>query len=105
MAKTNKFKPQESAVPPKMLANPDLSPDTKAKRCENTNMLFNKVYTWTQLSNVLWLMREVGVFCRSIKDAQRVNNKASLTNNAKAYSSKANDISHDEIWVVFALLA
>ena len=45
---------------PKRLANPDLSPDTKVKRCRKTNVFFtSKIYTWTPISNVCWLMREV----------------------------------------------
>ena len=93
------FKPPESAVPPKRLAYADLSPDTKVKRCEKTNVLFNKVLTWSQVSNELWMIREIGIFCRAIKDAQRANKKVSLRNNAKAFRSKPNEISHDEICV------
>ena len=84
---------------PKRLANPDLSPDTKVKRCEKTNVMFNKVYTWTQLNNVLCLVREVGAFCRAINDAQSADKKVILTNNAKAYRSKANNIRHDGVCV------
>ena len=58
------FFPSKSTVPPTRLANPDLSPDTKVKRCENTNMLFNTIYTWTSMSNVFWLAREIGIFCK-----------------------------------------
>ena len=74
-----------------MLANPALSPDTKVKRCEKTNKLFNKIYTWTQLKNVLWLMREVGALCGAILDAQCANNQVSWTNNAKAYRNKSKE--------------
>ena len=93
------FKVHESAVPPKKLAFSDLSPDTKVKRCEKGNVLFNKIFTWTQLSNTLWLQREIGFFCRAIKDAQRANKKVNLRINAKAFRNKLNDLSHDEICV------
>lgn len=93
------FKLNESAVPPKRLAFPDLSPDTKIKRCEKTNVLFNKIFTWTPSSNVFWVMREIGVFLRSIKDAQRSGKKISLHTNAKAFRSKQNELSHDEICI------
>ena len=92
------FKPQESAGLTNMLANSETSPDTKVQRCEKTVMLFNIVYTLTQLRNVLRLMREVGVFCRAIKGAQRANQKVSLTKKANA-RSKANCSRHDEICV------
>ena len=61
------FKLSESAVPPKRFSFQDLSPDTKVKRCEKPNALFMKIY--------FWLMREIGVFQRAIKDAQRPNKK------------------------------
>jgi hypothetical protein len=41
-----------------------------------------------------------GFFCRAVKGAQRANNKIGLTNNAIEYSSKANDILHDDICVM-----
>ena len=93
------FKVLESAVPPKRLAFGDLSPDTKVKRCEKENTLFNKIYSWTPLANVLWLMREIGIFCRAIKDAQRLNRKINLRTNAKAFRNKTHELSHDEICV------
>ena len=39
------FELNESAVPPRRFAFPDLSPDTKVKRCEKTNQLFCKIFT------------------------------------------------------------
>ena len=93
------FKLGESAVPPKIFAFPDLSPDTKVKRCEKTNVLFNKIFAWTSMANVFWLMREVGIFLRAIKDAQRANKKVNLRTNAKAFRSKHNELSHDEICI------
>jgi hypothetical protein len=44
-------------------------------------------------------MREVVVFCRTVKAAQHANNIVSLNNNAKAYNNKANNINHNEISV------
>ena len=93
------FKLNESAVPPKRFAFQDLSPDTKVKRCEKTNALFMKIFAWTPLSNVFWLMREIGVFQRAIKDAQRANKKINLRTNAKAFRSRSHELSHDEICV------
>jgi len=93
------FKLKESAVPPQRFLCPDLSPETKVKRCEKTNILFCKIFTWTPLSNVLWLAREVGIFLRAIKDAQRANKKVNLCTNAKAFRAKPNELSHDEICV------
>ena len=99
-----KLRSHESAAPPNMLANPDLSLDTKVKRCEKTSVFFNKIYTWAPASNVFWLMREIRMFCREIKDAQRAHNNISLTNNAKASRSKANGISQDDICVFIHFL-
>ena len=93
------FKLNESAVPPKKFLFPDLSPDTKVKRCEKTNVLFNKVFTWSKVANVLWLMREIGVFLRGIKDAQRANKRVNLVSNAKAFRRAHSDTSHDEICI------
>ena len=45
-----------------------------------------------------------GVFCREIKDAQRAHKNTSLTNNAKVYRRKTNDISHDETCVLVHFL-
>ena len=91
------FKLNESVVPPKRFAFNDLSPDTKVKRCEKTNALFMKIYTWNATSNVFWLMREIGAFQRAIKDAQRANKKINLRTNSKAFRAKPNELSHDEI--------
>ena len=93
------FKLNESAVPPKRLAFIDLSPDSKVKRCEKTNVLFMKIFTWTATSNVFWLLREIGVFLRAIRDAQRANKKINLRTNAKAFRSKPHELSHDEICI------
>ena len=93
------FKVNESAVPPKRFAFKDLSPDTKVQRCDKTNALFKKIFTWTSTSNVLWLLREIGVFQRAIKDAQRAGKKINLRTNAKSFRSKVHDLSHDEICV------
>ena len=93
------FRLAESAVPPKRFAFPDLSPETKVKRCEKTNVLFNKIFTWTPPSNVFWLLREIGSFLRSIKDAQRANKKVNLHTNSKAFRTKHNELSHDEICI------
>jgi hypothetical protein len=49
------------------------------------------------VSNVFWLAREISIFCRQIKDAQRAHKPISLANTAQASRSKANIISHDEI--------
>ena len=93
------YKLNESACPPKRFSFSDLSPDTKVKRCDKTNVLFVKIFTWTTASNVFWLMREIGIFQRAIKDAQRANKKINLHTNAKAFRSKHNELSHDEICV------
>ena len=93
------FKLQESAVPPKRFSFQDLSPDTKPKRCEKNNVLFMKIFSWSAPANVFWLMREVGVFLRAIKDAQRANKKVNLRTNAKAFRKAHSETSHDEICV------
>ena len=93
------FKVNESAITAKRLALSDLSPDTKIKRCEKVCVLFNKIFTWTPESNLLWLKREIGVFLRAIKDAQRVGKKVNLRTNAKSFRLKDNLLSHDEICV------
>ena len=93
------FKLKESAVPPSRFAYPDLSPDTKLKRCEKSNVLFCKIFTWSTLANVLWLAREIGVFLRAIKDAQRANKRVNLATNSKAFRRAHNEISHDEICI------
>lgn len=92
------YKVQESAVPPKRLAMADLSPDTKVKRCEKNNGLWQKILTWTAEANVIWLSREIGSFLRSIKDTQRAGKKINLRTNAKNFRSKVdNHLSHDEV--------
>ena len=92
------FKVNESAVPPKRLALADLSPETKDIRCEKKNALWSKVLTWSQEANVVWLMRETGVFLKSIKEAQRAGKKINLRTNSKQYRMKADNIhTHDEV--------
>ena len=55
------------------------------------------------LPDSLMRMREVGALCRGLKDSQRANNNDSLANNAKAYRSKANDISKYDMCFVHLL--
>jgi hypothetical protein len=61
------FKVHESAVPPKRLAMPDLSPDTKVKRCDKSNFLWQKILNWSPDATVLWLDREIGISLKKHK--------------------------------------
>ena len=92
------FKVHESAVPPKRLALADLSPDSKEIRCDKKNALWSKVLVWSQEANFVWLLREIGVFLKSIKEAQRSGKKINLRTNSKQFRVKADNIhTHDEV--------
>ena len=93
------YKVRESAVPLKRLSLIDLSPDLKPKRCPRDNKLFEKIYTWTPEQNYYWLLREIGVFTKNIKEHMRAGKKVNLRGSARVFRADSTPTSHDEVCV------
>ena len=64
------FKVAESAVPLKIWAMPDLSPDTKVVRADRSKPLWQSIMKWSPEKNYYWLLRCIGTFVKNIKEQQ-----------------------------------
>lgn len=91
------FRVNESAITVKRLAFKDLSPDTKVRRCEATNKLWNQILTWSPQQNTMWIMREIGVFLKNLKLHMKSKKKVNMKQASKGFRiDQENDLTHDE---------
>ena len=93
------FKVAESAVPLKIWAMPDLSPDTKVVRARS-KPLWQSIMKWSPEKNYYWLLRCIGTFVKNIKEQQVSGKKISLRASANKYRVNFKDASlHDQACV------
>ena len=94
------FKVAESAVPLKIWAMPDLSPDTKVVRADRSKPLWQSIMKWSPKKNYYWLLRCIGTFVKNIKEQQVSGKKISLRASANKYRVNFKDASlHDQACV------